>query len=120
MAENEKTLETYKKIMDVLIMETPKGEYGKYITYSGIHDEGHFIRIDVIGDREYRMQIKEKLKEDFDIECKEGAEIDGSRKFKNKNSNTDEKMRIVIFPKYVEIGIYDGKYYDCEVIYERQ
>jgi hypothetical protein len=119
MSEEEKTLETYNKIMDVLIMESPSGEYGKFITYSGIHKEGHFVRIDVIGETEYRKEIKERLKDSFDIECKEGAEIKGSRKFKNKNSSTDEKMRIVVFPDQVEIGIYTGKYYDCEVIYER-
>ncbi|GHU46493.1 hypothetical protein FACS1894200_00130 [Spirochaetia bacterium] len=120
MNEEEKTVETYNKIMTVLIKEAPTEEYGKFITYSGLHLDGHFIRIDVIGDKEYRKEIKERLKDSFDIECKDGPGMGWSRKFRNKNSNTNEKMRIVVFPDQVEIGIYTGKYYDCEVICENK
>jgi hypothetical protein len=129
MTEEEKTLQTYREIMDVLINETPSDEYGKFITYSGIHKDGHFVRIDVIGDRVYRNAIKTGLRERFNIDNIEDADaiwsndpnhnFMSSYKLKNENSNTDEKMRIVVFPKYVEIGIYTGKYYDCEVIYEK-
>lgn len=123
MNEKGKTIATYQKIMEVLIMDTQSTEYSKFITYSGIHRDSNFIRIDVIDNLDglsRRNAIKEKLKENFDIDCKEGIDIDGSRRFKNKNDNRLENMRIVVFPNYIEVGIYTGKYYDCEVIYERQ
>ncbi|GHV89790.1 hypothetical protein AGMMS50268_02930 [Spirochaetia bacterium] len=129
MTEEEKILQTYHEIMDVLITKTPSDEYGKFITYSGIHKDSPFVRIDVIGDRAYRDDIKTGLKEGFNVDHIEDAntiwskdpnyQFASSYKLKNKNSNTDEKMRIVVYQNHVEIGIYDGKYYDCEVIYEK-
>jgi hypothetical protein len=129
MTEEEKILQTYHEIMDVLIKETPSDEYGKFITYSGIHKDGPLVRIDVIGDRVYRDAIKTGLRERFNVDNIEDANaiwskdpnhsFTSSYKLKNANSNTDEKMRIVIYPAHVEIGIYDRKFYDCEVIYEK-